>query len=188
MQRCRTNCASRPAVTAILFRRKDARALYLAGALVGVCLPMAISAQDAAPWRLSVSDASQATLVEIELPEAGRWCLVWNHSVQGFSVSDCFELKGGQLMLDSTHTPDFAAGLGHMSGRGTLESDDSHGYRIVDMQVPIPDNYLRLRVGDPSVNHRIKAGERLVSLSHLAPNTLVEIRVQPTGDTGNQLQ
>ncbi|MCL7943608.1 DUF1850 domain-containing protein [Marinobacter sp. ATCH36] len=139
-------------------------------------------------WQLSVSDANQTSLAEISLPEGGRWCLVWNHSVQGFPVTDCFQMQDGQLMLDSSHTPDFAAGLGHTEGRGTLESDDEHGYRIVEMQVPISGNHLWLRVGALSVNHRIRAGSQVVSLSRLAADTLVEIRVQPAGDTGNQLQ
>lgn len=110
--------------------------------LLWVLLPTAVSAQGAAPWQLPVSDSNQTTLAEISLPGAGKWCLVWNHSVQGFPVTDCFQIEEGQLMLDSSHTPDFAAGLGYTSGRGTLTSDDKHGYRIVDMQVPIPNNHL----------------------------------------------
>lgn len=160
----------------------------LARSLLWVLLPTAVSAQGAAPWQLSVSDSNQTTLAEISLPEAGKWCLVWNHSVQGFTVTDCFRMEEGQLMLDSSHTPDFAAGLGYTSGRGTLTSDEDHGYRIVDMQVPIPNNHLWLRVGAISVNHRIEAGSRLVSLSRLAPDTLVEIRVVPAVDKGNEFQ
>lgn len=172
----------------MMFRRTGSLAGCLALSLLWVLLPMAVSAQSNSPWQLSVSDSNQTTLVEISLPEAGRWCLVWNHSVQGFPVTDCFRMQKDQLMLDSSHTPDFAAGLGYTSGRGTLKSDDKQGYRIIDMQVPIPDNHLWLRVGAPSVNHRIEVGSRVVSLSRLAADTLVEIRVQPTGDTGKQLQ
>jgi len=164
------------------------RACYLAGALLWGVLPLAAGAQSPAPWQLSVSDSSQTTLVDIQLPEEGRWCLVWNHSVQGFTVTDCFRMQNGRLMLDSSHTPDFAAGLGYTSGRGTLESEDKHGYRIVDMQVPIPNNRLSLRVGSPSVNHRIEVGPRLISLSDLAADQLVEIRVRPAGDRGNDVK
>ncbi len=172
----------------MIFRRMGSLAGCLSRSLPWVLLPMAVSAQSSSPWQLSVSDSNQTTLVEISLPEEGHWCLVWNHSVQGFPVTDCFRMQEGQLMLDSSHTPDFAAGLGHTSGRGRLESDDMHGYRIVEMQVPIPNNHLWLRVGAPSVNHRIEADSRLVSLSDLAADQLVKIRVQPTGDTGKQLQ
>lgn len=168
------------------------RMVSLAGCLTRILLwgllPPVVNAQGSAPWQLTVSGADQTTLVEIGLPKAGRWCLVWNHSVQGFPVTDCFQMEGGQLVLDSSHTPDFAAGLGYTSGRGTLTSDDKHGYRIVDMQVAIPNNRLALRVGAPSVNHRIELGARLISLSDLAADQLVEIRVWPAGDKGNELK
>lgn len=91
-------------------------------------------------------------------------------------------------MLDSTHTPDFAAGLGYIPGRGTLKSDDQHGYRIVDMNVPITKNTLWLRVGSQAVNHRIKAGKRLISLSRLAEHKLVAIRLMRAGHEGSDLQ
>lgn len=169
-------------------RRMVSLANCLTGALLWALFPTAVSAQNATPWQLSVSAPGQSRLVEVDLPEAGRWCLVWNHSVQGFPVTDCFRMQEGQLMLDSTHTPDFAAGLGYTSGRGTLTSDNNHGYRIVEMQVPIPNNRLSLRVGAPSVNHRIKVGSRLISLSELAADQLVDIRVRSAGDKGNELK
>lgn len=169
-----------------MLQRMASRICCLAGALLWVLMPMAGSAQSKASWQLAVFDSNQTRLARITLPDAGRWCLVWNHSVQGFPVTDCFQIEEDQLMLDSSLTPDFAAGLGYTSGRGTLKSDDQHGYRIVDMQVPIPNNHLWLRVGAISVNHRIEAGSRLVSLSRLAADTLVEIRVMPAGNKGNE--
>lgn len=170
-------------------QRMALRFCCLAVSLLWVLLPTAGSAQSKpTAWQLSVSDSGQAPLVQIRLPEGGQWCLIWNHSVQGFPVTDCFQMESGQLIQDSSHTPDFAAGLGYTSGRGTLKSDDDHGYRIVDMQVPIPNNHLWLRVGALSVDHRIKVGSRLVSLSRLAADKLVEIRVRPVGDRGNNVQ
>jgi len=38
------------------------------------------------------------------------------------------------------------------------------------------------------VNHRIELGARLISLSDLAADQLVEIRVRPAGDKGNELK
>jgi len=153
-----------------------------------VFVPMAVTASADTAWELVVTGREQAPLARISLPDSGQWCLIWNHSVQGFPVIDCFTISNDQLTLQSTQTPDFAAGLGHISGRGTLESDSQHGYRIVDMNVPIPDNTLRLRVGSESVNHRIRTGSRTVSLSHLAANQSVEIRLTPAGDKGMKLQ
>lgn len=172
----------------MMSQRLFSLASCLTGSLLWVLLPTVVSAQSTTTWKLFVSDGSQTTLVEADLPETGRWCLVWNHSVQGFPVTDCFRMQKGQLMLDSTHTPDFAAGLGHTRGRGTLISDGKHGYRIVEMQVPISNNRLSLRVGALSVNHRIAVGSRLISLSDLSADQLVEIRVRPARDRGNELK
>lgn len=170
-----------------MFRRITIRICRLARALPWVLMPMAAVAEQDSPWLLSVIGSNQTLLTQVRLPESGQWCLVWNHSVQGFTVTDCFRVEEGRLILDSSHTPDFAAGLGYIHGRGTLTSDDQHGYRIVDMHVPIPNNHLWLRVGALSVNHRIEADSRLVSLSRLAADELVEIRVMSAEDKGNEL-
>jgi hypothetical protein len=168
--------------------RSAIRVSCLAGLISWVFLPVTAFAGDDTAWELAVTGRDQAPLARISLQDAGQWCLIWNHSVQGFPVLDCFTVSNEQLTLQSTQTPDFAAGLGHISGRGTLESDSQHGYRIVDMDVPIPDNTLRLRVGSEHVNHRIRTGSRTVSLSHLAANESVEIRLTPAGDKGIEPQ
>jgi len=188
VQKCRRHCASNRESVAIIRRFMVFRVCCLLASLLWGLWPTAVGAQSKAVWQLSVSDTSQTSLVQLGLPEGGRWCLIWNHSVQGFPVTDCFRMEADQLILDSSHTPDFAAGLGHTRGRGTLTSDDDHGYRIVDMQVPIPNNRLSLRVGALSVNHRIEVDSRVVSLSRLAADKLVEIRVRPAGDKGSTLQ
>lgn len=164
--------------------RSRIRAWCLAGLLPGGFLPLAASADSGSAWELAVTGQNQTPLTRISLQAGGRWCLIWNHSVQGFAVIDCFRVEGDQLTLDSSQTPDFAAGLGHIPGRGTLTSDDRHGYRIVDMNVPISQNTLRLRVGSESVNHRIRVDSHTVSLSRLAANERVEIRLEPVSQTG----
>lgn len=171
-----------------MFRRFSVRAFCLAGLLPWVFLPVAALAEDHVAWELTVTDSDQSLLTRISLEASGRWCLVWNHSVQGFPVIDCFRVEGGQLMLESSRMPDFAAGLGYTAGRGILESDNQHGYRIVAMNVPISENTLRLRVGSDSVNHRIKVGSRMVSLTHLAADERVDIRLTSASDKGFELQ
>jgi hypothetical protein len=151
-------------------------------------LPVAAVAENASSWELIVTGSHRELLTRVDLPESGRRCLVWNHSVQGFPVVDCFRVEGNQLILDSSQTPDFAAGLGYTSGRGILKSDNQHGYRIVDMNVLIPNNILRLRVGSQSVNHRIKTDFRTVSLSRLSSNDRVEIRLSAADDKGTKLK
>ena len=44
------------------------------------------------------------------------WCVLWNHSVEGFPVTDCYENRDGQMVLVRSRQPDFAAGLGHYPG------------------------------------------------------------------------
>jgi hypothetical protein len=168
--------------------RSAIRVCCLAGLLPWVFMPLAATAGDDIAWELSITDGDQAPLARIGLEDSGHWCLIWNHSVQGFPVIDCFSVRNERLTLHSSQAPDFAAGLGHIAGRGTLESDSQHGYRIVDMDVPIPGNTLRLRVGSESVNHRIRTGNRTISLSHLAANQPVQIRLTPVGDKGIELQ
>jgi hypothetical protein len=81
------------------------------------------------------------------------------------------------MVLDSSHQPDFAAGLGHIEGRGTLRSDGAGGYRIEDIDEPVPGNRLNLRVGSPAVDHRIEFKGMRYSLSERAANRLVVMRL-----------
>ncbi|HET8849965.1 MAG TPA: DUF1850 domain-containing protein [Marinobacter sp.] len=150
--------------------------------LLWVCLPSAASAADGQgpqQWLLEVVNHQGVIIAKAPVPESGEWCLLWNHSVEGFPVADCFRISGNQLLLDSSHTPDFAAGLGYIDGRGRLESDQNHGYRIEDMNVPIKGNVLPLRVGSTEVRHRIQIGKRLLELSQIASGQRVNIRIIP---------
>lgn len=167
-----------------MFPSFNIKACFLASLLSWAFLPMTAVAESGLAWELVVTGSDRSPLVRISLEASGEWCLVWNHSVQGFPVVDCFRVEDKQLILDSSQTPDFAAGLGHTAGRGTLHSDSQHGYRIVDMNVPILKNTLRLRVGSTSVNHRIKVGSHTVSLSRMAANEAVDIRLTAVGDKG----
>lgn len=67
-------------------------------------------------------------LLELDLSQNRCWEVRWNHSVAGFLVRDLYRYEGGNMLLTATHTPDFAAGLGHIPGRGRLESDGAGGY------------------------------------------------------------
>lgn len=154
-------------------------------ALLCALLPLAVMAAETPAWHLTVTGPNQTRLVQIDLPDDGRWCLVWNHSVQGFTVEDCFRVEQGRLLLDSSHQPDFAAGLGHTPGRGQMTSDDQHGYRIIDMQVPMPDNQLWLRIGAKRVDHRILTDTQEVSLSELAAGERVQIQLTAAVENGS---
>lgn len=103
--------------------------------------------------------------LRLALEPGQRWCLLWNHSVTGFTVRDCFAWRPPVLLLTDSHQPDFAAGLGHIEGRGELRAAAGGGYLIEGIDQPMPGNALPLRVGSERVDHRIELEGRMHSLS-----------------------
>ncbi|HSH49024.1 MAG TPA: DUF1850 domain-containing protein [Halomonas sp.] len=104
---------------------------------------------------LQVVDVFGEPLVSVPMPAGAGWCLAWNHSVEGFTVHDCYRNRAGRMLLERSHLPDFAAGLDHVPGRGRQISDGRGGYWIEDINEPVPGNRYRLRVGSLAVNHRL---------------------------------
>ncbi|MGL1834375.1 DUF1850 domain-containing protein [Rhodocyclaceae bacterium SMB388] len=140
-----------------------------------LALAFSISGQATADARIVVTDETGTLLTAFEVRDGEQWCLVWNHSVAGFPVRDCFVRRSTTLVLDSSHQPDFAAGLGHYEGRGTMVADARGGYRIEAIDEPVPDNRLRLRVGSAAVDHRIEHAAGQFSLSAVAEHRRVQI-------------
>lgn len=127
---------------------------HLALALVvGTSAHMACAGARAAC--LTVVDDAARVHAQRSVVEGERWCLTWRHSVAGFVVRDCFELRNGAMVLDTSETPDFAAGLGPTPGRGRLRSDGSGGYRLEDIGLVVGPGGLPLRIGSPEVDHRL---------------------------------
>lgn len=111
------------------------------------------------------------------------FCLHWSHSVTGGAVADCFSAVSGKLVLRRSYLHDFAAGLGHIPGRGEQRSAEGGGYWIEGIDAPVPGNALALRVGGPKVGHTILAGAQEIALGALAPGQRVMIVPWPaTGD------
>ena len=152
------------------------RGLLLAGGL-------ALAAAPATAAELHIALAgSDIELARVILPDPPAWCVLWRHSVEGFEVSDCYEARAGQMVLVRSHLPDFAAGLGHIPGRGRQISDGQGGYFIEDIDEAVPGNAYILRPGGPAVDHRIRAGDTEISLSRLAERQRVRIAlVDPDG-------
>lgn len=121
-------------------------------------------------------------LARLTVADGQGWCVLWNHSVQGFPVEDCYENRGGQMVLHRSHQPDFAAGLGHIPGRGRQVSDGMGGYWIEDIDEPVPGGAYILRPGSARVDHRLKTTDEVVSLSALAPHARVRIALEPGED------
>nr|WP_104203992.1 DUF1850 domain-containing protein [Halomonas saliphila] len=135
---------------------------------------------------LAVLDASGETMVEIPLKPGMRWCLGWNHSVKKFPVLDCYRYQQGRMVLERSHQPDFAAGLGHTLGRGEQVSDGRGGYWIENIDEPVPGDRYTLRVGSPTVDHRLlwqsEGDEHRVSLSELAAGERVILQLRKPED------
>lgn len=114
---------------------------------------------------------------QLELPPEGRWCLYWEHSVAGFTVQDCFRERAGELLLESSRQPDFAAGLGHTPGQGQLISDEQGGYRLESINQVMANQQLRLRVGSSKVNHRIDYEQGLLELYPLVGQQVIILKL-----------
>jgi hypothetical protein len=129
----------------------------------------------------TLADALVATrengteIAHLTIPEGMGWCVLWHHSVQGFEVSDCYENRGGDMVLVWSHLPDFAAGLDHIPGRGRQVTDGQGGYFILDINEPVPGNAYVLRPGRGVVDHRLQVGGTIVSLSAVASRERVRI-------------
>lgn len=132
--------------------------------------------------RLEVLDDVGHALVTLPMPEGERWCLEWNHSVTGIRVQDCYRHFQGKMVLERSHQPDFAAGLGHVPGRGRQVSDGQGGYWIEDIDEPVAGNRYQLRVGSKKVDHRLLHEGRRTSLSERAAGKRVTIHLH-TPDT-----
>lgn len=127
---------------------------------------------------LTVTRADGIELASIALDDDATWHLAWNHSVTGILVRDFYEVRDGKMVLTHSHTPAFDAGLGHVPGRGRVESDGEGGYWIYDLDEPVPSGGYWLRVGSERVDHTLVHGERRVRLSALAANERVRIAVE----------
>lgn len=123
-----------------------------------------------------------AQIARFVVPDGGAWCLLWHHSVKGFEVADCYENRAGRMVLVWSHLPDFAAGLDHIPGRGRQVSDGQGGYFILDINEPVPGNAYVLRPGAMPVDHRLVVGDRVVSLSAVAPRERVRISLIGSND------
>lgn len=149
----------------------------LAVIVTGLMLPLVAAAQNPV-YYLDIHRIGEAEALEsVALTVEGDWCLHWHHSVAGFLVRDCFTVTDGQLMLEHSHQPDFAAGLDHIPERGKLESDGAGGYIISNINEPVAGNILRLRVGSDRVGHSIVSAQQELNLSRQFAGERVEIRL-----------
>ncbi len=150
----------------------------LGGGLLALLLfPTAAASAD-----LVVTGEDGTEIVRLAVSDGAGWCVLWHHSVQGFEVSDCYENRGGRMVLVRSHLPDFAAGLDHIPGRGRQVSDGQGGYWILDIDEPVPGDAYVLRPGRGGVDHRLRVGDETVSLSAAAPRARLRIELAGSED------
>lgn len=148
----------------------------------GLCALLLLTApHDVRAADLVATREDGAEIARLAVPDGAEWCVLWHHSVRGFEVSDCYENRGGQMVLVRAHLPDFAAGLDHVPGRGRQVSDGRGGYWILDIDEPVPGNAYVLRPGAGPVDHRLRTGDATVSLSAVAPRARVRIELREEG-------
>lgn len=111
--------------------------------LVLVVTWLAAIAQGASAYVLEVLREGGERIFSEHIDEGARWCMHWNHSVEGFAVRDCYRVVDGRMMLERSHQPDFAAGLGHIPGRGEMTSAPEGGYWIENIDELVPGNCYR---------------------------------------------
>lgn len=143
-------------------------------------LPLLMLPGNANAGMLTATLADGTEIARLPVPAGTGWCVLWHHSVRGFEVSDCYENRDGQMVLVRAHLPDFAAGLDHIPGRGRQVSDGRGGYWILDINEAVPGGAYVLRPGSAGVDHRLRVGDREISLSAVAPRARVTIAL-----TGN---
>ena len=132
-----------------------------------------LSAPALADPAFQAQTAEGAVIVSMPMPQGKEICLHWAHSVTGGKVADCFENREGRLTLTRSYLHDFAAGLGEISGRGTLVPAQQGGYWIADIDEALPGNRLKLRTGSSSVGHRLVSGDHAVPLPLQTALTLI---------------
>jgi len=150
----------------------------LEGGRLALLLLLSVPGPVAAAELVATRAEDGTEIARLAVPDGAEWCVLWNHSVQGFPVQDCYQNRSGRMVLVRSRQPDFAAGLGHIPGRGRQVSDGAGGYWILDIDEPVPGDAYVLRPGAGPVDHRLQLGERIVSLSAAAPRQRVRIELK----------
>lgn len=168
-----------PEAMVIAIRKIRASHVLVLILTVLVVLPFPASA-----FTLEVHRENGETIFSRHVDEGERWCVHWNHSVEKFLVRDCYMVSDGQMMLERSHQPDFAAGLGHIPGRGEMTSAPEGGYWIENMDEYVPNNCYRLRVGAQGVDHTLVLEGYEQNLSETAARERVSVMLRADDQSG----
>lgn len=85
------------------------------------------------------------------------------HSIDGLPIEEDLRASDEELIVERTRLRQFGAGMGHIEGEGKGHSQGKW-WVVDDMERRIgPD--LHLRVGAPTVDHRLRSGDVELALS-----------------------
>lgn len=102
-------------------------------------------------------------LGHLPLAEGEPFTLSYVHSIDRLPIEENIEVRDGTLVVDSTRLRQFGAGMGHRPGEGTGRAD-GEWWVIEDMDRDIGSE-VAIRVGAPSIDHRLRTPDAQVRLS-----------------------
>lgn len=102
-------------------------------------------------------------LGHLPLAEGERFTIAYVHSIDHLPIEENIEVREDTLVVDSTRLRQFGAGMGHIPGEGNGRAD-GEWWVIEDMERDIGPE-VAVRVGAPSVDHRVRTPDAEVRLS-----------------------
>ncbi|GAB2522514.1 DUF1850 domain-containing protein [Nocardiopsis aegyptia] len=111
---------------------------------------------------LRVSDEG-STIGYLPLSEGERFTITYMHSIDHLPIEEDLVLRDGRLVAETTRIRQFGAGMGQIPGEGTGYADGE--WWVIDDMGRDVGTELALRVGSPTVDHRLLADGTEVRLS-----------------------
>jgi len=136
------------------FRAAAVAALVLAAAAGALLWPA---------WPALRLSTGGTELGHLPLSEGELFTISYVHSIDHLPIEENIEVREGRLIVQSTRFRQFGAGMGHIVGEGTGRAD-GEWWVIEGMDRDIGTE-LALRVGAPSVDHRVSTPDDEVGLS-----------------------
>jgi hypothetical protein len=183
---CRSTCAtdhrdtggsaSRGRNTARLAALPPVRPTALPVALVAVLLAgtgLALTAAAPAQHTAVAVEIDARPVGLLPMTAGDRLGISFIHSVDRLPVEDWYVLRDGHLVQDSTRLVEFGAGMGHIAGQGRGRADGDW-WEVSGLDRHI--GTLVLRIGPPSVEHRLLYRDREVNLSACWPGQRLTLR------------
>lgn len=98
----------------------------------------------------------------LRLGDDAEFTVSFTHSIDGLPIEDEYQIRDGEVVLESTRIRSFGAGMGHIPGRGSGGAD---GTDWVVEEIDEPVGELHVRAGNAQVDHRLLYSQGEVALS-----------------------